>query len=105
MKPWQGSKSGLPIRLSAGVIERLHFSVACASLWLDGELVEMEDLILDDAAHDIRSPGHALTIARNVLQTRRRIVSQESEWALSPHGLRSLRHPLQVAAAVSRRAK
>ncbi|GAA5628757.1 hypothetical protein Brsp05_04056 [Brucella sp. NBRC 12953] len=80
-----------------GVIERFHFTDACASLWLDGELVEMEDLILHDAARDIRSPSHALTIARDVLQTRRRIVAHEPEWALSPNGSRSLRQAWPVA--------
>lgn len=74
-----------------GLIERLHFADACASLWLDGELVEMEDLVLHEAARDIRSPSHQLTIARDVLQTRRRIAAQAPDWALSPNGLRSLR--------------
>ncbi len=74
-----------------GLIERLHYTDACASLWLDGELVEMEDLVLHEAARDIRSPSHALTIARDVLQTRRRIAVQPPDWALSPNGLRSLR--------------
>ncbi|WP_376711050.1 RHE_PE00001 family protein [Pseudochrobactrum lubricantis] len=77
--------------VGAGLIERLHFADACASLWLDGELVEMEDLVLHEAARDIRSPSHALTIARDVLQTRRRIAVQPPDWALSPNGLRSLR--------------
>nr|WP_152850166.1 RHE_PE00001 family protein [Brucella intermedia] len=77
--------------VGAGLIERLHFADACASLWLDGELVEMEDLVLHEAARDIRSPTHQLTIARDVLQTRRRIVAQTPDWALSPNGLRSLR--------------
>ena len=80
-----------PSPVGAGLIERLHFADACASLWLDGELVEMEDLVLHDAARDIRSPSHALTIARDVLQTRRRIIAQPPDWALSPNGLRSLR--------------
>lgn len=74
-----------------GLIERLHFADACASLWLDGELVEMEDLVLHEAARDIRSPSHQLTIARDVLQTRRRIAAQAPDWALSANGLRSLR--------------
>ncbi|KAA9361448.1 RHE_PE00001 family protein [Ochrobactrum quorumnocens] len=78
-------------RVGTGLIERLHFADACASLWLDGELVEMEDLVLHEAARDIRSPSHALTIARDVLQTRRRIVAQQPDWALSQNGLRSLR--------------
>ncbi|ERI15441.1 hypothetical protein O206_19405 [Ochrobactrum sp. EGD-AQ16] len=77
--------------VGTGLIERLHFADACASLWLDGELVEMEDLVLHEAARDIRSPSHALTIARDVLQTRRRIVAQQPDWALSQNGLRSLR--------------
>jgi hypothetical protein len=70
-------------------------------LWLDGELVEMEDLVLHDAARDIRSPSHALTIARDVLQTRRRIAVQEPDWVLSPNGLRSLRHAGQAWPALS----
>lgn len=74
-----------------GWIERSHFTDACASLWIDGELVHLEDLVLHDAGHDIRAPSHELTIARDVLRTRRRIASQPSAWALSPEGLRSLR--------------
>ncbi|WP_455297022.1 RHE_PE00001 family protein [Brucella pituitosa] len=77
--------------VGTGLIERFHFADACASLWLDGELVEMEDLVLHEAARDIRSSSHALTIARDVLQTRRRIAAQAPDWALSPNGLRSLR--------------
>ena len=74
-----------------GFVERSHFTDACASLWIDGELVHLEDLVLRDATKDIRTPTHELTIARDVLRTRRRIVSQPSGWALSPDGLRSLR--------------
>ncbi len=83
--------------VGTGLIERFHFSDACASLWLDGELVEMEDLILHYAARDIRSPSHALTIARDVLQNRRRIAVQPPDWALSPNGLRSLRQAWPAA--------
>ncbi|EJT01442.1 RHE_PE00001 family protein [Rhizobium sp. CCGE 510] len=74
-----------------GWIERLHFSDACASLWIDGELVHLEDLVLHDAGADIRAPTHELTIARDVLKTRRRIAAQPPRWALSADGLRSLR--------------
>jgi len=80
-----------------GVIERAHYADGCASLWIDGELVEMEDLILHDAARDIRSPSHALTIARDVLQTRRRIAAKEPGWALGPNGLRGLRQAWPAA--------
>ncbi|OCJ08639.1 hypothetical protein A6U86_27380 [Rhizobium sp. AC27/96] len=77
--------------VGAGWIERAHFADACASLWIDGELVHLEDLVLHDAGADIRAPTHELTIARDVLRTRRRIASQPPGWALSPDGLRSLR--------------
>lgn len=69
----------------------MHFADACASLWIDGELVHLEDLVLHDATRDIRTPTHELTIARDVLKTRRRIAAQPSGWALSVEGLRSLR--------------
>ncbi|XKM38074.1 RHE_PE00001 family protein (plasmid) [Rhizobium ruizarguesonis] len=74
-----------------GFVERSHFTDACASLWIDGELVHLEDLVLHDAGADIRAPTHELTIARDVLKTRRRIAAQPPGWALSPEGLRSLR--------------
>jgi len=74
-----------------GWIERSHFADACASLWIDGELVHLEDLVLHDAGADIRAPTHELTIARDVLRTRRRIAAQPPGWALSAEGLRSLR--------------
>ncbi|MCZ7472358.1 DUF1612 and helix-turn-helix domain-containing protein [Agrobacterium sp. O3.4] len=75
----------------AGFLERQDFADACASLWIDGELVHLEDLVLHDATRDIRTPTHELTIARDVLRTRRRIAAQPPGWALSPDGLRSLR--------------
>ncbi|NDK52270.1 RHE_PE00001 family protein [Rhizobium laguerreae] len=74
-----------------GWIERTHFTDACASLWIDGELVHLEDLVLHDATKDIRTPSHELTIARDVLRTRRRIAGQSLDWALSADGIRSLR--------------
>lgn len=74
-----------------GFVERSHFADSCASLWIDGELVHLEDLVLHDAGHDIRTPTHELTIARDVLRSRRRIAAQPPGWALSPDGLRTLR--------------
>ncbi|TGR65549.1 DUF1612 domain-containing protein [bacterium M00.F.Ca.ET.194.01.1.1] len=74
-----------------GWIERQNFADACASLWIDGELVHLEDLVLHDAFRDTRTPTHELTIARDVLKTRRRISGQTADWALSPEGIRSLR--------------
>ncbi|MGM4914906.1 RHE_PE00001 family protein [Rhizobium sp. 768_B6_N1_8] len=74
-----------------GLIERSHFADACASLWIDGELVHLEDLVLHDATRDIRTPTHELTIARDVLRTRQRIAAQSPNWALSADGIRNLR--------------
>ncbi|AUW47153.1 RHE_PE00001 family protein [Rhizobium leguminosarum] len=82
-----------------GWIERMHFTDACASLWIDGELVHLEDLVLHDAGADIRAPTHELTIARDVLRTRRRIASQTPGWALSAEGLSSLRGQAWPAAS------
>ncbi|WP_421590531.1 RHE_PE00001 family protein [Shinella sp. M27] len=77
--------------VGAGFLERMQFADACASLWIDGELVHLEDLVLHDATRDIRTPSHELTIARDVLRTRRRIAAQSADWALSAEGIRSLR--------------
>jgi len=96
-----------------GFVERTQFTDACASLWIDGELVHLEDLVLHDATRDIRTPTHELTIARDVLRTRRRIAAQLPGWALSPGGIRTLRNTSEItsvdageaeAAGVTRRA-
>lgn len=79
-----------------GFIERSQFTDACASLWIDGELVHLEDLVLHDATRDIRTPTHALTIARDVLRTRRRISGQSPGWALSAEGIRTLRQTSDI---------
>ena len=78
-----------PIR--DGVVARLDFADACACLWLAGELVTPEDLVLHDAERDLRIPSHALTQAHTVLRTRRRIARQPPGWALLPPGLADLR--------------
>src|SRR5208337_2460712 len=77
-----------PIR--QGWIARTHFFDACASEWIDGELVHIEDLVLHDASMDIRSPTHELTRTHAVLRARRRILLEAPEWALSPSGLNDL---------------
>ncbi|RWP58133.1 MAG: hypothetical protein EOR08_28430, partial [Mesorhizobium sp.] len=51
-----------------GFIQRQHFADAAAALWLDGELVHVEDLVLHDAHMDIRTPTHELTRAHAVLR-------------------------------------
>ena len=79
-----------------GWIERSQFTDACASLWIDGELVHLEDLVLHDATRDIRTPTHELTIARDVLRTRRRIAAHLPGWALSADGIRTLRKTSEI---------
>lgn len=78
-----------PIR--DGWIARTHFTDACASLWLEGELVHLEDLVLHDAHMDIRAPTHELTRAHAALRARRRIADTKPDWALSAAGLAGLR--------------
>ena len=78
-----------PIR--EGWVARTHYTDACASLWLEGELVHLEDLVLHDAGMDIRAPTHELTRAHAVLRARRRIAEAKPDWALSATGLAGLR--------------
>ncbi|MCJ8508638.1 DUF1612 and helix-turn-helix domain-containing protein [Rhizobium lemnae] len=82
--------------VGAGFLERQNFADACASLWIDGELVHLEDLVLHDAFRDTRTPTHELTIARDVLRTRRRIAGQSPDWALSAEGIRTLRQTSDI---------
>jgi hypothetical protein len=77
-----------PIR--NGMIERMHMHDAVASMWLEGELVHLEDLVLHDALMDSRVPSHALTIAHAVLRMRRQIAGKPADWALGPTGIQQL---------------
>jgi hypothetical protein len=74
-----------------GFVERCHFADTAAALWLEGELVHPEDLVLHDAHMDIRTPTHELTRAHAVLRARRRIFAHKPEWALARVGLWALR--------------
>jgi len=85
--------------VGAGFLERQNFADACASMWIDGELVHLEDLVLHDAFRDTRTPTHELTIARDVLRTRRRISGQSPDWALSADGVRTLRQTSEITSA------
>ena len=80
---------GSPIR--QGWIARTHFTDSCASLWLDGDMVPLEDLVLHDAHRDIHAPTRALIRAQAMLRARRRIAAADPSWALTPVGLDSLR--------------
>ncbi|MCM2435963.1 RHE_PE00001 family protein [Agrobacterium rosae] len=77
-----------PVR--QGFIERSHFIEAAASMWVSGELVHLEDLVLHDANRDVRTPTHEVTIAHSILRARRRIASADPGWATSRAGVVSL---------------
>lgn len=79
------------LRENEGWIARSHFIEACNALWLAGELVHVEDLVLHDARMDIRTPTHELTRAHAILRIRRQIAASPAAWALSPNGIASLR--------------
>ncbi|MFD1745448.1 RHE_PE00001 family protein [Rhizobium helianthi] len=81
--------------IQEGFVERTHFADACASLWVDGELVHAEELVLHDAGQDVRAPSHELTIAREVLRARRRLAQETGEWALTASGINALRRSEQ----------
>ena len=70
---------------------RTHVHDAAAAVFLEGELVHLDDLVLHDAAADIRSPTHALTRAHAALRARRRIAAASPAWAASTSGLDQLR--------------
>ncbi|RUM14352.1 RHE_PE00001 family protein [Rhizobium fabae] len=73
-----------------GFAERSHFFDAAGALWVAGELVHVEDLVLHDVHMDSRAPSHELTIAHSVLRARRRIWTGEPSWALGMSGLATL---------------
>jgi hypothetical protein len=78
-----------PVR--EGFVSRGHYADACAALRLEGELVNLEDLVLHDAGMDRRAPSHELTRAHMILRARRRIAEAKPDWAPSEAGIASLR--------------
>ncbi|ODT20048.1 MAG: hypothetical protein ABS35_20480 [Kaistia sp. SCN 65-12] len=73
-----------------GFVERGHFFDAAASMWVGGELVHVEDLVLHDEGMDARAPTHELTIAHRILRARRRIAGAKAGWAVSDAGIGAL---------------
>lgn len=74
-----------------GFLERQDFADAVASMWVDGELVHVEDLVLHDARRDARTPTHELTIAHSIVRLRRQIAEHPPGWSLGNAGLSRLR--------------
>jgi hypothetical protein len=73
-----------------GFVERGHFFDAAASMWIGGELVHVEDLVLHDERMDLRAPTHELTIAHRILRARRRVAGTKAGWAVSDAGIGAL---------------
>ena len=71
-------------------MSRAHFRETCAALWLEGEIVALEDLVLHDGETAPTLPSRTLFQARSVLLSRRaisrtppgEILTFEGIWAL-----------------------
>ncbi|WP_175492613.1 RHE_PE00001 family protein [Methylocapsa palsarum] len=74
-----------PVR--GGVLARLDAREACAALWAEAELVQLEDLVLHDAGMDVRSPSHELVRAHSYLRLRRRAAEGDPKALLRPEGI------------------
>lgn len=70
-----------PIR--DGWCERNRHVETVSSLALEGCLVDMEDLVLNDAGRDIRSPTQELGLARAHLRRARRLAARPADAALT----------------------
>ncbi|MCB1466769.1 MAG: DUF1612 and helix-turn-helix domain-containing protein [Rhizobiaceae bacterium] len=70
-----------------GFAERADFFDSVSNMWVAGELVHIEDLVLHDARMDIRTPTHELVVAHRIIRARRRIFSNEPGWAISRAGI------------------
>ncbi|KMO14292.1 DUF1612 domain-containing protein, partial [Methylobacterium platani] len=79
--------------LADGARARAHLFDAQAALHLDGELVALEDLVLHEAAMDVRRPTLALGRAVAVLADRRRLAAASPGWAFSAAGWTLLAGP------------
>ncbi len=76
--------------VGAGFTERADFFDSVSSMWVGGELVHLEDLVLHDAQMDIRAPSHELVIAHRIVRARRRVSRNNPGWAVSRSGIMAL---------------
>ena len=77
--------------LAAGWQSRADLTEAVRALLLDGQLVDVGDLVLHDAGMDVRHPTHELTRAATALRVRRTALIRPAPWPLSIDGLSALR--------------
>lgn len=73
-----------------GFAERADFFDSVSRMWVAGELVHLEDLVLHDAHMDIRAPSHELVIAHRIIRARRRVSRNDPGWAVSRSGIKAL---------------
>ncbi|WJS05572.1 RHE_PE00001 family protein [Roseibium aggregatum] len=73
-----------------GFAERADFFEAVSSMWVAGELVHLEDLVLHDARMDVRAPSHELVVAHRIVRARRRVSRSDPGWAVSRSGIMAL---------------
>jgi Protein of unknown function (DUF1612)/HTH DNA binding domain len=85
--------------VAASVESRTHFREACSTLWLEGYLVRLEDLVLHDACTDVRAPTPELFAAAEVLRIRHALCRHPPEWSMSEAGLLALIRGRLVEAA------
>ncbi|WP_282611001.1 DUF1612 domain-containing protein [Pelagibius sp. Alg239-R121] len=71
-------------------LRRADFEEAAAALWVEGGLVPLEDLVLDDAHTNARLPNHELFQARSILLIRRRLARQKPDEVLTIENLLAL---------------
>jgi len=76
--------------VGSGFAERANFFDSVSSMWVAGELVHLEDLVLHDARMDIRAPSHELVIAHGIVRARRRVSRNYPGWAVSRSGIMAL---------------
>jgi Protein of unknown function (DUF1612)/HTH DNA binding domain len=76
--------------VAASVASRIHFREACSTLWLEGYLVRLEDLVLHDASSDLGAPTPELFAAAEVLRIRHALCRHPPEWPMSEAGLLAL---------------
>lgn len=77
--------------LAAGWQSRCDLTEAVRALILDGQLLDLGDLVLHDAGMDVRHPTHELTRAAIALRARRTALARPAPWPLSIDGLSALR--------------
>ncbi|WP_245524279.1 DUF1612 domain-containing protein [Methylobacterium nonmethylotrophicum] len=93
---WCGSTSASPRSepvLADGARARAHLFDAQAALSLEGAFVALEDLVLHEAAMDVRRATHALGRAAAMLADRRRLAAAPTGRASSAYGWALLAGP------------